>query len=466
MGKPKSPKPPDPKVVAQAQAEANIKTAQTQTELNRFDQKNDFGNVLWTQDPSNPNKYTSTASYNPTIQALLAAQQGNALDVMQAGKSAIPAMIDRTGRATGSVDNTYNRTGQVLDHNIQTIPGRQDATNYFNHAGEGLYDPTAEVANTMAVVPKANNLLSDQIGRSGRVFSNELNYNNAPAMPVANEQTRDAVSDAMYNRATSRLDPRFQQAGSDLESRLAAQGITQGSQAYDREINNLSRDRNDAYSIAQNDAEVMGTDAMQKLFGMGMAARQQGVGETNTIRDQVSKEALVANQLAGGAVNNAGNMLGADIARDSAQAAIANAMFDLDTKGLDNNLKVRGQMLAERDDARRTSDQAFRDTGNTLNFLNNSMPNIPSLTPNAGGAGTVGQTPVADATYNSFQGDMNRYNAGVGSANNLMSGIAGLGSAAMMAPAGTFAGLGGAAAAGGSALASGGAAALTGLMAF
>ena len=81
MGKPKAPKPPDPRVVANAQADANIKTAQTQTDLNRFDQKNDFGSVLWTQDPNNPNKYTSTASYNPTIQALLAAQQGIALAI-------------------------------------------------------------------------------------------------------------------------------------------------------------------------------------------------------------------------------------------------------------------------------------------------------------------------------------------------------------------------------------------------
>ena len=465
MGKPKAPKPPDPRVVANAQADANIKTAQTQTDLNRFDQKNDFGSVLWTQDPNNPNKYTSTASYNPTIQALLAAQQGNALDVMQAGRNAIPAMIDRTGRATGSVDNTFNRTDQVLNHNLRDIPGRTEATNYFNHAGEGLYDPNREVANTMAVVPKANDLLTSQIDRTNRVFGRELNYNNAPAMPIANEQTRNAVSDAMYNRAASRLDPRFNQMGSDLESKLAAQGITQGSQAYDREIDNLARDRNDAYSIAQNDAEVMGTDAMQKLFGMGLSARQQGVNETNTIRDQASKEALVANQLAGGAVNNASNMMGADIARDSAQTAIANAMFDLDTKAFDNQLKSRGQMLSEREDARRTSDQAFRDTGNTLNFLNNSMPNLPMLTPNAGGAGTVGNTPIADATYNSFQGDMNRYNAQVGSQNNLMSGIAGLGSAALMNP-GSIAGLGSGLAAGGSALAGAGSAALTGLMAF
>lgn len=466
MGKPKSPKAPDPRVVAQAQADANIQTGRAQTELNRFDQQGPFGSVLWSQDPNNPNKYTSTATYNPTIQALLERQQGNALNIMNTAGAAIPGVIDRANRGTNFTESEVNRTGQTLSQPLKDVPGRQDAINYFNHAGEGLYDPAKEVASTMAVVPKANDLLSNQIGRANNVFSRELNYNNAPNMPIANENTRNAVSDAIYNRATSRLDPRFQQAGSDLESRLAAQGITQGSQAYNREIDNLSRDRNDAYSIALNDAEIGSTDAMNKLFNMGMASRQQGVNEINTIRDQASKEALVANQLAGGAVNNAGNMLGADIARDSAQAQIANAMFGMDTQAFDNQLKGRQSAIAERDSALRVNDQAMRDTGNTLNFMNQSMPNIPNLSPNAGGAGTVGQTPIADATYNSFQGDMNRYNAQVGSQNNMLSGIANLGGMAMMAPAGTFAGLGGAAAGAGSALAGGASAALTGLMAF
>ena len=57
------------------------------------------------------------------------------------------------------------------------------------------------------------------------------------------DQTGDQVQEALYRKQTSMLDPQYQQAESDLTSRLANQGIMPGSEAYNREINNFARQR-------------------------------------------------------------------------------------------------------------------------------------------------------------------------------------------------------------------------------
>lgn len=413
MSKGKAPKTPDPTVVANAQADANIKTAQATAGLNRYDQSTPFGSVSWSQDPNNPNKYTSTTNYDPVTQAII--------DKTRAGVSGL------TDRATN-----------ILGQANPIAPGQQYAEDAMTRVGSYLPSTKDFAQNTLNVVPEANAAMSQGIGNFRNTISQPYNFDSAPAMPTADEATRNSVADSLYNQSKSRLDPTFGQASSNLESRLAAQGITQGTDAYNREIDNLSRDKNDAYTSASNAANLSGINAMSDLFGMGMQARQQGVGETQAIRDQASKEALTSAQLAGGATNNAATAVGTNIANVSAVPQIAGALMNNATQGFTNENNQRNQ--------------AVNELGNVRNIMNSTVPN---LQPGIAGDTQVGQTPVADSVYNSYQGDMQKYAGDVGSSNNLISGLAGLGGMAMLAPAGTMAGIG-----------AGGSAALTGLMAF
>ena len=413
MCAPKAPKTPDPIKVANAQADANIKTAQATAALNRYDQQTPFGSVLWSQDPNNPNKYTSTTTYDPVTQALI--------DKTKAG-------------VNGLVDNA----GNILSNPMPKAPGMQDALNFVNMAIDNTTNSKilSDADQNMAL--NGNQLLLNQGQKANQVFGTDFNFNNAPAMPVADENTRLSVADALYNQAKSRLDPTYDQAQSNLESKLAAQGITLGSDAYDRATGNLMRDKNDAYTSASNTANMSGIDAMDRLFGMGMSARQQGVGEAQAIRDQVSKELAAASEANTGVHNNAVNTANTTLNRVSTIPSAANAAMGAMTQGFQNELAPRNQALAE--------------LGGGLNIRNAALP--PNMNPGIAGDTQVGQTPVADATYNSFQGDLNKYAGDVGSRNNLISGLGTLGGMAMLAPAGTFTGL-----------ASGGSAALAGLMA-
>lgn len=66
-------------------------------------------------------------------------------------------------------------------------------------------------------------------------------------LPQAGAMT-DAIDQKLYDLGSQRLDPRFEQQESDLRTRLAQQGIAPGSEAFNREMTNLSQGRNDAYN--------------------------------------------------------------------------------------------------------------------------------------------------------------------------------------------------------------------------
>ncbi|HZO86262.1 MAG TPA: hypothetical protein VFC26_13665, partial [Verrucomicrobiae bacterium] len=106
------------------------------------------------------------------------------------------------------------------------------------------------------------------------------------AVGGADAATRNSVEDALYQRATARLDPRFEMSDRQMETKLANQGITQGSDAYTRAMSDYSRDKNDAYSSATNDAILAGGQEQSRLFGLGLEqgqfanqAQQQGFGQ-------------------------------------------------------------------------------------------------------------------------------------------------------------------------------------------
>lgn len=58
----------------------------------------------------------------------------------------------------------------------------------------------------------------------------------------------------MYGEATRQLDPAFQQREADFRQRMVNQGLQEGTEAYDKAFANFSRERNDAFSSARNQA--------------------------------------------------------------------------------------------------------------------------------------------------------------------------------------------------------------------
>ena len=160
-----------------------------------------------------------------------------------------------------------------------------------------------------------NDLASSNVGRVRDVQSKDFNFDGmAPmrthigASDVAGQAGK--VSDSVYNQIASRLDPRYKQSESDMRARLAAQGISDNSDAYRREVDNFARDKTDAYNQAAMSSQQAGAQEQTRLFNIDAAqgafennARQQGIEEESYLRNLPLNE-IAALMGTGGTVNN------------------------------------------------------------------------------------------------------------------------------------------------------------------
>lgn len=166
FGKSDPPPAPDYASAAKETAAGNLEAARYATKANRMTQINPYGQIEYTQDATDPDRWTQTQTLSPEAQ------------------------------------DTVNR--QIA-----------------------LSNDYAQIAQTG--LDKARGTLENP----------NLDVSQLPARAINVGQTaQDAIM--------SRLDPRFAQQEDQLRTRLANQGITLGSEAYGREMNQFGQNRNDA----------------------------------------------------------------------------------------------------------------------------------------------------------------------------------------------------------------------------
>jgi len=160
-----------------------------------------------------------------------------------------------------------------------------------------------------------NSLNGDLTGKAQQLAgAPALNYGNAGAnptfntsavsgIPAVNTAAQKQAQDGAYAQQTQYLDPQFKQGQSDLEVKLANQGVMPGSEAYNREMLNFNNTKQQAYSNANMNAITAGNAEQTNLFNLGnqahttgmndalagyntgMQTRQQGVSEANALHN-------------------------------------------------------------------------------------------------------------------------------------------------------------------------------------
>jgi hypothetical protein len=286
MGKksgPAAPTPPDPVATAQAQSIYNKDAAITQANLNRIDQITPDGSIKYNQIGTNTDgtpQYQQVQTYSPQQQALYDQQN-------QIAQSLGNTATSQISRVNNTMDTPFNYNGMTpMQTSINGGPGVQYSSAQLPGVQRGV--------------------------NTGPVQS-DLNYSELTKLPGTDDFSADAkrVSDALYGQATSRLDPQFNQQQSDITAKLANQGIAQGSEAYNREMDNFNRAKTDAYNQANFSATQAGGAEQSRLFGLAMGARQEGANEQqqqgtfhNQAQDQSYTQGLGNAEL----YNNSGQM--------------------------------------------------------------------------------------------------------------------------------------------------------------
>lgn len=340
MGKPKAPPAPDYRGAAIEEGEQSRDTALFNTNLNRPDQITPQGSTTWTlrpgADPRNPQPgdYIQTVSYSPEQQALY-----------DSGTQISQSFLDTANRGLNNVDRVL---GTPMDTSGAPALGTMQDSNLPNSTinTQGMQNVNA-------------------IGGDARV----------------------RLEEAMY----SRLRPEMERQQSSLNNELLNSGLERGSEAWYREQDRLSRERNDARMQVQ----AAGGAEESRLAALQMALRGQQFGERSSV-------AGFENSAAG-----------------------QNFMQDLQRLGFNN--QARGQSLQESAWLRSLP-------LNEINALRTgSQVQAPQFSNYyTGGNAQAPQLLAATGMQGNY--DMNAYQQEMAGYNALLGGLANMGGAALGAP--------------------------------
>lgn len=95
-------------------------------------------------------------------------------------------------------------------------------------------------------------------------------------------QIQTEAADAAYNTATRYLDPQYARQEEALSAKLANQGITQGSEAYNNAMDSFNETKSKAYDTARNEAYLQGLQGANQEFNQEYQLHNQDVSDYYT----------------------------------------------------------------------------------------------------------------------------------------------------------------------------------------
>lgn len=427
-GKGRAPAAPDYLGAAQQQAAASRELTNVQNFANRPTINTPFGSQSWqtgaTVDPATGQQVTSW-----TQNTTLAPELQNALN-QQLGLQS-----DRSELASGFMGRVGQEYARPFDW--QNLPQMAQLSGPST-LGTSVSDFTPGlVANVnQRNVVGGFNVGGPQMG---------INMGDNPALPQFDSSYRDTVARSLMERMV----PLHERQQGSLETQLANQGFTVGSEGYKRALDELQQRQS---AERYNALDAAGQEA-QRLFQMGMGARQQafqediGAGQfgnqaQSQLFGQMMGQADLANRAGGQAFqqelasqqfrNQAlGQASALDTQRMQAQNAALAQQQALNQQFADQQNRLRQQAIAEQMQRRGMS---LNEMNALLSGQQVNMPQMPSF--NAAGRA---ETPnILGATQMGYDAALGAYNAQQAGAANTMGGLFSLGSAAMGNPFGLF----------------------------
>jgi hypothetical protein len=381
MGGKSSPKAPDYEKAAIAQGEASKEVTEQQTWANRPTQMTPWGSTYWgvtpVWDPTTEqyiNTWTQNTDLDPTLKKALEDQM-----YLQGERSALGR--DLMARAA-------QEYGQSMDWS--QLPGwgqGPDAKQMGPLDYMGAIDTSGMQGMDMAQ-------LQQQLGQTP-------------------EEIRNRAEQAIYQRATSRLDPQFEQMQGDMESKLIAQGLRPGDAAYDRAMDNFARQREDAYQTAMTESIMGGGQEGQRQYEQMLgsaqfsnAAAQQNMQNQMALREKQFMEEASKRGMSNEEATQEWN----------AQKGAQESYYNQQMQSANYANQMRAAQLA----------QMMQQRGFSLNEINalisGQQVGMPQM-PNFSNAGAAQETQYLNAANMQGQADLNQFNAQQAGVSNLMGGL-------------------------------------------
>jgi hypothetical protein len=291
MGKsaPEPPAAPDPKITIAAQTDSNAATARLQAQLNRVNQVGPTGTVSWTQSGQGIDR--TTWENSELEKARSAWTAANPPGTMQ------PAPI--SNEMAGGENNSPQSGGGDMQP-MQPATFDEAA---FRRSLEGQATPTVpgqdQWTQTTELSPEQQRLydLATQAQTTyGEIGNNQLNaVKGALSQPDVTDY--GAAREQALAAQMARLNPQYAQQEESLRTRLINQGLTEGSEGWNRAFGQFNQGRNDAMIAADlNAGNTVGQQIAQTT-----ALRARPLNETAALL--TGQQVQTPQAMAGGQAN-------------------------------------------------------------------------------------------------------------------------------------------------------------------
>jgi len=255
----------------------------------------------------------------------------------------------------------------------------------------------------------------------------------------SSQRYNQAAGDALYGRATSRLDPQWEQWSEQREVQLRNQGLRTGDQAYDRAMTTMNQNRTDAYQQAGFGADIGAGAEASRMYGMDMGLRGQQFGErtgmgqfANQAAGQQFGQGLQAGQFAN---QVSGQQFGQGLQAGQFGNQAMQNQYNMGLRGGGQQFgeEMQQSNLQSQQRQQQIAEQ-MQQRGQSLNemtaIMQGQQVGMPSM-PNFQTAGAAQPTDYLGAANMQYQGALDQY--GMQSANNqaLMGNIGSLAGGAM-----------------------------------
>jgi len=231
----------------------------------------------------------------------------------KSGKAMIDAqtVANRPDQYTPWGNTTWENNGDNWTQTINLSPEQQEALD-----------------NQMTLQRQRSEMAQGMFDRVGQELGGPMDWSQFPEYQTdlgTGMEARQQAIDEMYNQATSRLDPMWQQRREMELAQLKNQGLDAGDEAFNTAQANTDRAQTDAYNQAMFSAIKHGGQEGQRVFGMDKeSAAFNNLGRQSMIAEEMQKRGFSLNEinalLTGQQVNmpgmpsfsNAGAAAGAD----------------------------------------------------------------------------------------------------------------------------------------------------------
>ena len=154
-----------------------------------------------------------------------------------------------------------------MSKSIGKIFGAGGASTSYNTAENEILKYLKNIDTSVADDSNAN--MAQQAYSLSQTLANRPNYIYSVD---GSDAARERIENATYNSYVDKLNPQFQQQTSDLQTRLANQGLSVGSEAYQRAMNDLQSQQNDALNQAAYKSVEAGQNAFSKSLQDAISA--------------------------------------------------------------------------------------------------------------------------------------------------------------------------------------------------